>query len=33
MPQTPQFAPATQPRSNKEPGTTHQADVSSDGKE
>ena len=33
MPQTPQFAPATRPRSNEEPGITHEEDVPSDGKE
>lgn len=33
MPQNPQFALATQPRSNEEPGITHEEDVPSDGKE
>jgi len=33
MPQTPQFAPATLPRSNEEPGITHEEDVPSDSEE
>ena len=33
MPQTPQLAPATQPRGNEESGITHEEDVTSFGKE
>jgi len=33
MPQTPQFASATLPRSNEEPGITHEEDVPSDSEE